>query len=121
MPHIPPYPSYTFQQSTIISMEEPVAKAPIDHVESKVDVNDLVKCDRANKILTEAGGRIPLTPENNKRVLRKINLFILPVVLGIYFLQALDKATLAYASVFGLVDEANLVGHQYSWLGSGRT
>lgn len=63
-------------------MEEPVTKTPIDHVESKVDINDLVKSDKANKILNEAGGRIALTPENNKRVLRKIDLYILPVVLG---------------------------------------
>ena len=35
-----------------------------------------------------------------------------------YFLQQLDKATLAYASVFGLIDDTGLVGDQYSWLGS---
>ena len=40
------------------------------------------------------------------------------MVLGTYFLQALDKATLAYASVFGLVEDTGLVGHQYSWLGA---
>jgi hypothetical protein len=100
-------------------MEDPSVKAPIDHVESKTDIDDLLKNDKANKILSDAGGqRVVLTPENNARVLKKIDLLILPVVLGIYFLQALDKATLAYASVFGLVDDANLVGHQYSWLGS---
>jgi hypothetical protein len=100
-------------------MEDSGAKAPIDHVEGKVDIDTLVKGDKANKILTESGGqRILLTPQNNARVLKKIDLCILPVVLGIYFLQALDKATLAYASVFGLVDDAQLVGHEYSWLGS---
>lgn len=35
-----------------------------------------------------------------------------------YFLQQLDKATLAYSSVFGLIDDTHLVGGQYSWLGS---
>jgi MFS family permease len=100
-------------------MDDTGVKAPIDHVEGKVDLDDRVKDDRANKILNEAGGeRVALTPENNRRVLRKIDLYILPIVLGIYLLQALDKATLAYASVFGLVDDAGLVGHQYSWLGS---
>ncbi|KAH0828316.1 hypothetical protein AYO21_07311 [Fonsecaea monophora] len=99
-------------------MEDIGVKIPADHVEGKVDVGDL-KNDRANKILSEAAGqRIALTPENNSRVLRKIDLYILPVVLGIYFLQALDKATLAYASVFGLVEDTNLVGHEYSWLGA---
>lgn len=71
--------------------------------------------DKAAEVLKESNHSLTLTHENNKRVLRKIDLAILPVILGIYFLQALDKATLAYASVFGLVTDTNLVGHQYSW------
>lgn len=39
-------------------------------------------------------------------------------MLAVYFLQALDKATLSYASIFGLIDDTNLEGAQYSWLGS---
>lgn len=100
-------------------MEDTGVKTPIDHVETKPEHTEAnFKNDKANKILRESGQRIALTPENNSRVLRKIDLFVLPVVLGTYFLQALDKATLAYASVFGLVEDANLVGHQYSWLGA---
>ena len=76
------------------------------------------RADKAAAVLRNVGRTIELTPENNKRVLRKIDTRILPVILCIYFLQALDKATLAYASVFGLVEEANLHGLQYSWLGS---
>ena len=70
--------------------------------------------DKAAEVLEESDHSVTLTHENNKRVLRKIDLRILPVILAIYFLQALDKATLAYASVFGLVEDTNLVGHQYS-------
>lgn len=104
-------------------MDDPASKDLTDgeHVESKDPhgvgrAND--KNDRANEILRNSSQRIALTPENNARVLRKIDLAVLPVILGVYFLQALDKATLAYASVFGLVDDAHLVGQQYSWLGS---
>lgn len=74
--------------------------------------------DTAVEVLKDAGHSIVLTPENNNRVLRKIDLRILPIILGIYFLQSLDKTTLAYASVFDLVEKTNLVGLQYSWLGS---
>jgi hypothetical protein len=77
-----------------------------------------VKKDKAAELLEDTGGSVILTPENNSRVLRRIDLRILPLVLGIYFLQALDKATLAYASVFGLIEETGLAGLQYSWLGS---
>ncbi|KAI2627854.1 MFS general substrate transporter [Hypoxylon sp. NC1633] len=65
-----------------------------------------------------AGQRITITPADSARVLRRIDLVILPIMLTVYFLQALDKATLAYSSVFGLIDDTGLVGDQYSWLGS---
>jgi len=100
-------------------MADATYKDPIDHVESKVDhAENNARNDKANQLLSQTGRTIALTPENNARVLRKIDLYILPVVLGTYFLQALDKATLAYASVFGLVEDTGLVGHQYSWLGA---
>lgn len=94
-------------------------KAPLDDIDSKVEhAEQNTHNDKANQVLKESVHAIVLTPENNARVLRKIDLLILPVVLGTYFLQALDKATLAYASVFGLVEDTGLVGHQYSWLGA---
>jgi len=74
--------------------------------------------DKAAVLLENAGETIVVTPEENKRILRKIDLTILPIMLAVYFLQALDKATLAYASVFGLVKDANLGPQDYSWLGS---
>ncbi|KAJ5218959.1 uncharacterized protein N7498_001058 [Penicillium cinerascens] len=77
------------------------------------------KEDQALQLIEDAGGSTILTPENNARVLRRIDLRLLPILLSIYFLQQLDKSTLSYASVFGLVDKAHLHGSMYSWLGSG--
>ncbi|KAI1137718.1 MFS general substrate transporter [Hypoxylon sp. FL0543] len=65
-----------------------------------------------------AGQRISVTPADSARVLRRIDTVILPIMLTVYFLQGLDKATLAYSSVFGLIRDTGLVGDQYSWLGS---
>ncbi|KAJ5477111.1 hypothetical protein N7539_007255 [Penicillium diatomitis] len=76
------------------------------------------KQDQAVQLIEDAGYSTTLTPENNKRVLRAIDLRLLPILLSIYFLQQLDKSTLAYASVFGLVETAHLHGDMYSWLGS---
>ncbi|KAB5575353.1 major facilitator superfamily transporter [Coniochaeta sp. 2T2.1] len=80
------------------------------------------KLDAAAELLRKVGGdasdRIIVTPADDKRVLRKIDLVLLPLMLGVYFLQQLDKATLAYSSVFGLITDTHLVGKQYSWLGS---
>ncbi|KAI1758511.1 MFS general substrate transporter [Hypoxylon sp. FL1150] len=64
------------------------------------------------------GQRIAFTPADSARVLRRIDAVMLPLMLAVYFLQGLDKTTLAYASVFGLLDDTGLVGDQYSWLGS---
>lgn len=75
--------------------------------------------DKAAELLA-SNERIIVTSEENKRVLRKIDLIILPILLSVYFLQSLDKTTLSYASVFGLIRDAKLDpnSQQYSWLGS---
>ncbi|KAF4463623.1 allantoate transporter [Fusarium albosuccineum] len=62
--------------------------------------------------------RIKVTPEDDARVLRRIDLVVLPLMLAVYFLQGLDKATIAYASIFGLIEDTGLKGNQFSWLGS---
>ncbi|KAJ5865136.1 Major facilitator superfamily domain general substrate transporter [Penicillium soppii] len=58
------------------------------------------------------------TYEEEKAVLRRIDLRVLILVLWAYFFQQLDKSTLSYVSIFGIADDAHLVGLQYSWLGS---
>ncbi|PNY25833.1 transporter [Tolypocladium capitatum] len=62
--------------------------------------------------------RISVSPVEDARILRRIDIALLPLMLSVYFLQALDKATLSYASIFGLIEDTDLVGDQFSWLGS---
>ncbi|KAG9098534.1 hypothetical protein FRC06_006241 [Ceratobasidium sp. 370] len=59
-----------------------------------------------------------ITPEQDAAVLRKVDRWLIPVMLMVYFLQQLDKSSLSYTSVFGIVSDTHLVGSQYSWLGS---
>ncbi|KAI0966734.1 major facilitator superfamily domain-containing protein [Xylaria arbuscula] len=54
----------------------------------------------------------------NRKLFWQINKRVLPCMLATYFFQSLDKGTLAFASVQGLIDDVHLVGSQYSWLGS---
>ncbi|OTA62026.1 MFS general substrate transporter [Hypoxylon sp. EC38] len=56
-----------------------------------------------------------LDPEEARQVLRRIDSHILPLLMGTYLLQYLDKATVNFASVFGLREGANLHGQDYSW------
>ncbi|KAH3903711.1 hypothetical protein HBI56_233820 [Parastagonospora nodorum] len=103
-----------------MSAQQEINKAEIETSESihKPLQNTRGK-DKAAELLA-ANDRIVVTSEENRRVLRKIDLVILPILLSVYFLQSLDKTTLSYASVFGLITDAKLDpnSQQYSWLGS---
>jgi hypothetical protein len=57
-------------------------------------------------------------PNEERRVLRKIDWHILPLLMGTYMLQYLDKSSINFASVYGLQDGTNLHGQDYSWLSS---
>lgn len=57
-------------------------------------------------------------PAEARRVLRKIDVHILPLLMVTYCLQYLDKSSINFASVYGLKEGTNLVGQDYSWLSS---
>lgn len=62
--------------------------------------------------------RVPLTEEDNKRIRHKTDRRILVILMWVYFLQILDKTVLGYGATFGLQEDANLTGNQYSLVGS---
>ncbi|KAJ5939404.1 hypothetical protein N7466_002538 [Penicillium verhagenii] len=53
-----------------------------------------------------------------KRVLRKIDRRLVPLMFITYMLNFMDKTILSSAAVFGLKDDTGLVGQQYSWVSS---
>ncbi|KAL3460879.1 major facilitator superfamily domain-containing protein [Aspergillus heterothallicus] len=59
-----------------------------------------------------------IDPEQEKRVKRKIDCVVLPLMCLVFFSQYLDKQSLSYAGIFGLIEELGLHGTQFSWLGS---
>lgn len=59
-----------------------------------------------------------IDPQEAKRVLRKIDRHLLPLLMMTYMLQFLDKSSINFASVYGLRDGTKLNGQDYSWLGS---
>jgi hypothetical protein len=59
-----------------------------------------------------------IDPAEARRVLRKIDLHLLPLLMGSYMLQYLDKSSINFASVYGLQKGTNLHGQDYSWLSS---
>ncbi|KAF7321975.1 hypothetical protein MKEN_00720000 [Mycena kentingensis (nom. inval.)] len=100
---------------------------PIEAVDSRSEIskgsrnppNGQSWGDAAQAVLGENAHKpIVVTREENDRILRKTDLYLLPVMLVIYFLQQLDKSTLSYAAVFNLATDTGLVGYQFSALGS---
>lgn len=60
----------------------------------------------------------PISPEEDARVKRKIDFMILPYLAVCYAFFYIDKTTLSYAAIFGIREDLNLQGTQYSWLSS---
>ncbi|KAJ5782429.1 hypothetical protein N7457_004203 [Penicillium paradoxum] len=74
--------------------------------------------DAALQLLAEAGPLGDIDPQASGRLVRKIDLYIMPLICIVYFLQYLDKIAISYASVTGLRESANLQGNQFNWVSS---
>ncbi|OCL04107.1 MFS allantoate transporter [Glonium stellatum] len=60
----------------------------------------------------------PHDPLEEKRLVRKIDLMILPYLAVCYAFFYVDKTTLSYAAIFGIREDLHLVGTDYNWLSS---
>ncbi|OLN96436.1 putative transporter C417.10-like protein 1 [Colletotrichum chlorophyti] len=61
-------------------------------------------------------GSIVITQERSAELRRMIDKRVLLIMIGTYFLQAIDKGTMSFASIMGLQKDTGLVGQQFSWL-----
>jgi len=60
----------------------------------------------------------PIDPDEERKLIRKIDLMILPYLAVCYAFFYIDKTTLSYAALFGIRTDLHLHGTQYSWLSS---
>jgi len=75
--------------------------------------------DAALELLRSTGGlQQPTDPARSRRLLRRIDYHIMPLICLVYFLQYLDKTSISYASVTGLKESAHLHGDQFNWVAS---
>ncbi|KAH6648641.1 major facilitator superfamily domain-containing protein [Truncatella angustata] len=95
-------------------------KTPDDHIPGLPRaIENKVGADAALEMLRETGGLTqPLDPERNRRLLRRIDFHIMPLICTVYFLQYIDKTAISYASVTGLQQSTGLVGNQFNWVAS---
>ena len=52
------------------------------------------------------------------RVRRKLDFLLLPMMCGTYMISFLDKQTLNYSNAYGLQEDTNMSGDDYSWVAS---
>ncbi|KAI9836886.1 MAG: hypothetical protein M1819_001051 [Sarea resinae] len=75
--------------------------------------------DEALKAIGSYEGQvIEIDEATSRRLLRKIDWNLMPLLCVIYGLNYLDKTTLSYASVMGIKKDIHLKGDDYQWLGS---
>lgn len=98
-----------------LSREEP--DPPIDGPAEKFPITTTIKDETGNlAALALAHGAVD--PEASRKVLQKIDMYILPFLCITYALQFIDKTSLGYSSVYGIIADNHLVGQQYSWTSS---
>ncbi|KKA24965.1 Major facilitator superfamily transporter [Rasamsonia emersonii CBS 393.64] len=56
-----------------------------------------------------------IDPVEEKKVLRKIDRVVMPLMFVVFFFQFLDKQTINYASVFGMQQDIHVSGTDFSW------
>lgn len=98
----------------------------IDSEKHAVGHTDVTKVDSSASVPPVAS----ITPEEDKRVLRKIDWRLLPLMCTIYGLQfvscatwhsltpQLDKTSLTYASVMGFQYDLKIGVNEYAWVAS---
>ncbi|KAF2730354.1 MFS general substrate transporter [Polyplosphaeria fusca] len=92
--------------------EADVTKAEIDHIET--EKTDLKNGDEALDFLD--GHAEDIGEEEAAAVLKKIDWYLMPVLIIVNCIQLVDKNTLGAAATYGLIDQAKLKGSQYSLL-----
>ncbi|KAH3671158.1 hypothetical protein OGAPHI_000869 [Ogataea philodendri] len=102
-------------ESTYITVDSPTSQHTSSEREKKLAVSN--NDDQALEYAMEAEGMI-IDDETNKRILCKIDKYLLPIMCSLYAIQYMDKVSNSYASIMGIKTDLNMIGDQYSWTGT---
>ena len=61
---------------------------------------------------------LDIDPAEDRRLLRKIDLYLLPLICTTYCVQYIDKQTISVGAILGLRHDLKMTGERYSWAGS---
>ncbi|KAK1924527.1 major facilitator superfamily domain-containing protein [Papiliotrema laurentii] len=110
-------PSKDIQPVTHLEVHDPETVDKFEHSELAAGVAQQ-NADFYIEALEKYGHDGAIDPAAEKRLKRKIDWRILPILGICYCFYYVDKTTLSYAAIFGIKKDLNLHGTQYSWLSS---
>ncbi|KAI0113108.1 MFS general substrate transporter [Daldinia grandis] len=100
---------------------EQVDNGGSEHVENNIKIDTKIDQGHA-EMYAEALRQYPdeasIDKEAEKKLKRKLDIRILPLLGICYFFYYVDKTTLSYAAIFGIQSDLHLEGAEYSWLSS---
>ncbi|KAM0747466.1 MFS general substrate transporter [Meredithblackwellia eburnea MCA 4105] len=101
--------------SSINSGEKKLEVSQLERAPLPRQNHDPIELD---KVLAAADEHVELTDEDSRRIRRRTDSYILPILCWVYFLQILDKTIIGFSAVMGLKEDAHLVGDEYGHVGS---
>ncbi|KAF2095380.1 allantoin permease [Rhizodiscina lignyota] len=99
-------------QKSAIQEHSPTEKDATSIEEGKINV--VKDADEALTFLRQEGDDDAISEVDEKKLLRKIDFMIVPLMWSCYFLQYLDKTLINYAAVMGLYTDTNIDTNQFS-------
>jgi len=112
----PPLPALNRYESEVSDFTTDGEKGDVKHLDS-TRPDPILEEDETNVGLAaynESKLQGDITPEQNKRIRKRIDMFLLPLFLITQTLQYLDKTALNYAKVFGMETAMGMSGNQFS-------
>jgi hypothetical protein len=97
-------------------MAAPDHKGSIDHIDEKHNGLESL-AERGHTVTDEHGNvLVQFDPAAEKRLVRKIDLYVVPTVAMIYLWCFIDRANIGNAKIAGMEKDLGLKGYQYNIL-----
>ncbi|KAI5121702.1 hypothetical protein M0805_002095 [Coniferiporia weirii] len=103
----------TSRSNSFVDQKEKDGAASTEYIHS-----DLKNLDVGLALVAGHADEAELTPQESKRLRRKIDWHILPLLCLIYTVQFIDKGTLASSSILGFLTDNNLSTNEFNTLSS---
>ncbi|KAI7859821.1 major facilitator superfamily domain-containing protein [Circinella umbellata] len=87
-------------------------------VSIKQEKAEVYSANEVEYALEEAKSKKFVYSPEEKKLVKKINWTVMPLVCGILFVQFIDKSTLNYAAVMNLYEDTHISQTEFSWLGA---